>query len=198
MQVPASLVSAAYSDRRNALFTSPESALASSSTGFRRNTGRFLANGIRRFRSMAKNERANSKSGTRSRTSMRRDTAVFWLNFRYSMPLTTHTRAMRLLEAAGEDTKMAAHLSLGFRPAFPSSAIISERSSPSRVRFAAPNNGAPLTASGRSEQRLLIRGKGSLRTALPAGCQFAAILVPFSTATDMRRSVSKQSPGGTM
>jgi hypothetical protein len=36
------------------------------------------------------------------------------------------------------------------RPAFPSSAIISERSSPSRVRFAAPNNGAPLTAPGRS------------------------------------------------
>src|ERR1019366_5835136 len=37
-------------------------------------------------------------------------------------------------------------------PAFPSSAIISERSSPSRVRFAAPNNGAPLTAPGRSGQ----------------------------------------------
>jgi hypothetical protein len=31
-----------------------------------------------------------------------------------------------------------------------SSAIISERSSPSRVRFAAPNNGAPLTTPGRS------------------------------------------------
>jgi len=90
-----------------------------------------------------------------------------------------------LLEAAGEGTKMADHLSLGFRPAFPSSAIISERSSPSRVRFAAPNNGAPLTAPGRSKQRLLIRGKGSLRTAPPAGGHFAAILVPFSTATDM-------------
>src|ERR1017187_1908332 len=57
-----------------------------------------------------------------------------------------------LLEAAGEGTKMADHLSPIFRPAFPSSAIISERSSPSRVRFAAPNNGAPLTAPGRSGQ----------------------------------------------
>ena len=52
-----------------------------------------------------------------------------------------------MLEAAGEDTKMADHLSPIFRPAFPSSAIISERSSPSRVRFAAPNNGAPRSAS---------------------------------------------------
>jgi hypothetical protein len=57
-----------------------------------------------------------------------------------------------LLEAAGEGTKMADHLSPIFRPAFPSSAIISERSSPSRVRFAALNNGAPLTAPGRSGQ----------------------------------------------
>ena len=75
-----------------------------------------------------------------------------------------------VLEAAGEGTKMADHFSLQFRPAFPSSAIILERSSPSRVRFAAPNNGAPLTAPGRSEQHLLIGGKGSLRPALPAGC----------------------------
>ena len=34
--------------------------------------------------------------------------------------------------------------------AFPSLEIIAERSSPSRVRCAAPNNGAPLTAPGRS------------------------------------------------
>src|ERR1035441_9153827 len=59
-----------------------------------------------------------------------------------------------VLEAAGEGTKMADHLSPSFRPAFPSSAIISERSSLSRVRSAAPNNGAPLTAPGRSGQRL--------------------------------------------
>jgi len=58
----------------------------------------------------------------------------------------------RVLEAAGEGTKMADHVSPTFRPAFPSSAIISERSSPSRVRYAAPNNGAPLTAPGRSGQ----------------------------------------------
>ena len=79
---------------------------------------------------------------------------------------------------------MADHLSLHVRPAFPCSAIISERSSPSRVRFDAPNNGAPLTAPGRSEQHLLIGGKGSLRPAPPAGRHLAAILVPFSTATD--------------
>ena len=60
----------------------------------------------------------------------------------------------RVLEAAGEGTILADHFSPTFRPAFPSSAIISERSSPSRVRFAAPNNGAPLTAPGRSEQHL--------------------------------------------
>jgi hypothetical protein len=38
--------------------------------------------------------------------------------------------------------------------------IVTERSSPSRVRFAAPNNGAPLTAPGRSEKPFLIREKG--------------------------------------
>ena len=59
---------------------------------------------------------------------------------------------VQVLEAAGEGTKMADHVSPIFRPAFPSSAIISERSSPSRVRFAAPNSGAPLTAPGRSGQ----------------------------------------------
>ena len=37
--------------------------------------------------------------------------------------------------------------------------MVSERSSPSRVRFAAPN-GAPLTAPGRSEEHFLPRGKG--------------------------------------
>src|ERR1039457_5209901 len=79
---------------------------------------------------------------------------------------------------------MADHSLPIFRLAFPSSAIISERSSPSRVRFAAPNTGAPLTAPGRSEQPLLTRGKGSLRTALLGGHHFAAILVPFFAATD--------------
>jgi hypothetical protein len=54
----------------------------------------------------------------------------------------------QMLVAVGEGTKMADHASPGFRPAFPSQSIILERSSPSRVRFAAPNNGAPLTAPG--------------------------------------------------
>jgi membrane-associated HD superfamily phosphohydrolase len=39
---------------------------------------------------------------------------------------------------------------LALRSAFPSFPILSERSSPSRVRYAAPNTGAPLTAPGRS------------------------------------------------
>ena len=90
-------------------------------------------------------------------------------------------------EAAGEGTILADHFSPTFRPAFPSSAIISERSSLSRVRFAAPNNGAPLTAPGRSGQRLLTRGKGSLQTARLVGDHFAVILVPFFSATDIQR-----------
>ena len=86
-----------------------------------------------------------------------------------------------MLEAVGEGTKMAAHLSLTLRPAFPSSAIISERSSPSRVRFAAPNNGAPLTAPGPFRTTLLRRGKGSLRAARLAGDHSAATdrCIPF-------------------
>jgi hypothetical protein len=54
---------------------------------------------------------------------------------------------------------MADQVSPTFRPAFPSSSIISERPSPSRVRFAAPNNGAPLTAPGRSGQHSSEEGK---------------------------------------
>src|ERR1700722_136364 len=85
---------------------------------------------------------------------------------------------------------MADHLSPTVRSAFPSRVIISERSSPSRVRFAAPNNGAPLTAPDRSEKRFLIRGKGSRRTANQAGYHSAAILVPFFSATDTDRAHS--------
>jgi len=96
---------------------------------------------------------------------------------------------LRVLEAVGQGTKMADHLSPSVRSAFPSRSIISERSSPSRVRFAAPNNGAPLTAPGRSEQGFLIRGKGSLRTTTQAGHHFAAILVPFFSATDSKRRI---------
>src|SRR5262245_42399127 len=60
---------------------------------------------------------------------------------------------------------------------------ISERSSPSRVRFAAPNTGAPLTAPGRSEQRHLDEGKAPLETAGEQGDHSGAILAPFLTAT---------------
>src|ERR1039458_3947439 len=70
------------------------------------------------------------------------------------------------LEALGEGTKMAEHLSPLFRPAFPSSAIISEPSSPpngspspppphpppAAPAPSAPNNGAPWTAPGGSGQ----------------------------------------------
>jgi hypothetical protein len=65
-----------------------------------------------------------------------------------------------LLVAVAEGAILAAHLSPNFRLAFLSRCIVPERSSPSRVRFAAPNNGAPLTAPGRSEKPFLIREKG--------------------------------------
>jgi hypothetical protein len=47
-------------------------------------------------------------------------------------------------------TTFGSHLASPARTAFPSLEMIAERSSPSRVRCAAPNNGAPLTAPGRS------------------------------------------------
>jgi hypothetical protein len=75
-------------------------------------------------------------------------------------PPAPHLGVRQVSEAAGDGAILADHFSPNFRPALPSSAIISERSSPSRVRFAAPNNGARVTAPGRSEQHLLIRGKG--------------------------------------
>jgi hypothetical protein len=43
----------------------------------------------------------------------------------------------------------------------PSISIFSERSSPSTVRFAAPNTGAPLTAAGRSGGHAEMRGKAA-------------------------------------
>jgi hypothetical protein len=44
-----------------------------------------------------------------------------------------------------------------------------ERSSPARVRFAAPNNGAPLTPCGPFQDNTLRGGKGSFQTARRAG-----------------------------
>ena len=62
------------------------------------------------------------------------------------------------------------HLSPILRRAILSFRILPERSSPSRVRCAAPNNGAPLTAPGRSErtlaekrERLIPDGRGHHR-----------------------------------
>src|SRR5712691_9413750 len=61
-----------------------------------------------------------------------------------------------------------------FRPS--SCRIVSERSSPSRVRYAAPNNGAPLTAPVRSEQTLPLRGKELVLVSGPPRRHFG----PFS------------------
>jgi hypothetical protein len=57
------------------------------------------------------------------------------------------------------------------------------RSSPSRVRFAAPNNGAPLTAPGRSQERFLTREKGSVLMAAGTVGANAARMGPFFAAT---------------
>src|SRR5580704_6805495 len=66
-----------------------------------------------------------------------------------------------MLVAPGKGAIFWDHLSVVLRRAFLSCSSLPERSSRSRVRFAAPNNGAPLTAPGRSELHLLIREKGS-------------------------------------
>ena len=47
-------------------------------------------------------------------------------------------------------TTFGSHLASLHGTAFPSLEMLAEQSSPSRVRCAAPNNGAPLTAPGRS------------------------------------------------
>ena len=64
--------------------------------------------------------------------------------------------ATPLLVAPGKGANMAAPPFVNSSPAFPSQSIMLERSSQSRVRYAAPNNGAPLTAPGRSEEPILI------------------------------------------
>ena len=72
--------------------------------------------------------------------------------------------------------------------------IISERSSPSRVRFAAPNNGAPLTAPGRSEQHLLARGKGSSEGLRAVSAPSLPKWYPFSPPpTQKPQALDKQS-----
>ena len=71
--------------------------------------------------------------------------------------------------------------------AFPCLSMVSERSLLSRVRFAAPNSGAPWTAAGHSEGTPSWQeGKAHTRTA-SSGNHFAAKLAPFFTAIDTLR-----------
>ena len=97
-----------------------------------------------------------------------------------------------MLVAVAEGAILAAHLSSSVRLAFLSGCMFPERSSPSRVRFAAPNNGAPLTAPGRSARPSRQERKALWRT----GCRWRhypnAKMAPFLTATVMHRG----RPGG--
>src|SRR5450631_3178675 len=81
--------------------------------------------------------------------------------------------------APSEGAIFLPHLSLVLRRAFLSTSSFAERSSPSRVRFAAPNNGAPLTAPGRSELHLLGREKGSFQKAAGHLGAKGAKMAPF-------------------
>src|ERR1700680_4216729 len=74
-------------------------------------------------------------------------------------PWLTHSASVSLARVSEIDPES--------RICFPSSSILSERSSPSRVRNAAPF-GAPWTAPGRSEQHFLIRGKARIGNQPPA------------------------------
>ena len=62
-------------------------------------------------------------------------------------------RLTSLLRAVGDGATLAGPPFTEFSLAFSSCPIVLERSSLSRVRFAAPNNGAPLTTPGRSEEK---------------------------------------------
>jgi hypothetical protein len=92
-----------------------------------------------------------------------------------------------VLVAVAEGAILAAHLSSSVRLAFLSGCMFPERSSPSRVRFAAPNNGAPLTAPGRSARPSRQERKALWRT----GCRWRhypnAKMAPFLTATVTQR-----------
>ena len=56
---------------------------------------------------------------------------------------------------------------------------VAERSSPSRVRYAAPKTGAPLTAAGRSAQREIATGGSGGKTTLKV-CHTATICQRFT------------------
>src|SRR5450755_70852 len=84
------------------------------------------------------------------------------------------------VRGGGRGYHFGGHVSPMFRPAFPSSAIISERSSPSRVRCAAPNNGAPLTAPGRSDNTFWTEGKAHAERPIGQGATSPPKWYPFS------------------
>jgi len=91
--------------------------------------------------------------------------------------------ARAVLEAAGKGAGMAAHLSPSFRPSLSLfsdhlRAILAVKGSLRRAQ-----QRRALDPPGRSEQRLLIRGNGSALNGSAGRRHFAAILVPFSTAT---------------
>ena len=90
-----------------------------------------------------------------------------------------------MLEAAGEGTKMADHLSPIFRPRLSlfSDHLRTVLAVKGSLRRAQQRRA--LDGSGPFQTTLLRRGKGSLRTAPSAGDHFAAILVPFFSATDI-------------
>ena len=66
----------------------------------------------------------------------------------------TASAFLSLLVAPGDGAILAPPCFPSYSPSLFSRRIIAERSSPSRVRFAAPNIGAPLTAPGRSQENL--------------------------------------------
>ena len=88
-----------------------------------------------------------------------------------------------LLEAPSDGAILAPAPFVNFSPRLFLSSILLERSSPSRVRCAAPNNGAPLTAPGRSEETRPPREKGSLQNPHDEWDHFGAKMAPFLTAT---------------
>src|SRR6266852_5071009 len=71
--------------------------------------------------------------------------------------------------------------------------MVSERSSPSRVRFAAPN-GAPLTAPGRSEERIPSRGKGREYKPAAASASRWSALTTLRPGAEIRKILPGSQP----
>src|SRR5713226_2956127 len=71
--------------------------------------------------------------------------------------------------------------------------MVSERSSPSRVRFAAPN-GAPLTALGRSEERIPSRVKGREYKPAAASASRWSALTTLRPGAEIRKILPGSQP----